>query len=94
MPFSQDITPNQGEVAIITESSEPTATVLRRLGNQEWFANDEPAAISSYSSRAFLLAQGPRFFSLTRQSGKDGLRFGSGEDVAFRFPGSFHSMLS
>ncbi len=88
MPFLQDIPSNQGEVAIIIESSEPTATVLRQLGNQEWFANDEPAAISSYSSREStpLLAQGSRFFSLARQTSKDGLRFGSDEDVAFKFP--------
>lgn len=79
---------HKGKVAIIIESSGPTAIVLKQLGNQEWYANDEPAATSGHSSRAStpLHAQEPRFFPLAHQTSSDGLRFGSGEDVAFKLP--------
>lgn len=82
MPF------RKGKVAIIIESSGPTAIVLRKLGNQEWYGNDEPAATSGHSSRATtpLYAQESRLFPLARQTGCDELRFGAGENVAFKLP--------
>ena len=88
MPSLRDIPLDPEKTAIIVESSGPTATVLRRLGNQEWFTDGVSIATSSHASREStpVRTQDARFFPLAPQAGYDGLRFGSGKEVAFRLP--------
>ena len=76
---------------IIVESSGSTAIVLRQLGNQKCYANDKSAAISGHSSRTStsLYSQESCLFQLARQTGNDGLRFGSGKNAVFKLPKNY-----